>query len=543
MKFIVCVLPGLLFFFNAGARLFPAENQVLKQTQVMFEWNEVAQCDKYQIYIYKKDDQEHPVLSQFTASLAFLVYKELQFNQLYIWKYLGYSAGKLVFASKAMNFETRLETPFSPRFLKITTPVNEKESAAECIFLDGIGAAINYKGEIIWQLSNPVFENSQKKQFRNIQINPQGNITTLSQAEFYEFDHNGNMLWKTDKTAFFSNDTVEYYHHDAKRLKNGDYLLCSYRFEHETCAHNPAKICIVKYGSLVQLSPAGKLTWSWSEKNHVPDTDTYQNANAGNDKIPGNHLNGFDIDEASGLVLLSFRDNNRIIMINRYTGKVVLELRPKIKKDLEFYGQHSPLFINGNSFVFYNNNIQIQNYKDSVFNAGVIRIRFNKDFNFEKTWEYVYTTPEMPYGSTGKEGYVQELPGGNYLVGIGGHNHIIEVTPARQIVWKAIILGIDKKGGEWEEISSYRNHLYSSLYPRYFTIQTKPVPGKNILKINNDGTDDDEYEVFLKGKKNVLLKTVKIKAGKSITIKPVQKKAILLVKPKGVAGIYREGIF
>lgn len=535
----------LLIFstFKASARTYPYENQVLKQTQVMFEWDEVAQCDNYQLYIYNKTQPGKTVVSMRTSSLAILVYEGLEFNQSYTWHYEAYSKGRLVFTGKTMNFETSMDARFSPRYLNIATPVNEKKNTSECIFLDGIGAAINYKGEVIWQLSNPVFENSQKKQFRNMQISPQGSITTLSLSEFYELDRESNILWKTDKAAFFSNDTVEYYHHDAKRLNNGDYLLCSYRFEKEQCAHYPAKKCIVKYGSLVQLSPAHRLTWSWSEKNNVPDADTYRNADTANDKIPGNHLNGFDIHEPSGLILLSFRDNNRVMMINRNTGKVVLDLQPKKRKYLEFYGQHSPLFINEGSFVFYNNNMQIQNYKDSVFNAGVIRIDFRKnDFTYKKAWEYVYATADMPYGSTGKEGYVQLLPNGNYLIGIGGHNQIIEVTPGKHMVWKAVITALEKKENTWNEISSYRNHFYSSLYPRYFTIQTKHLPGKNVLKINNDGTENDEYEIYLKGKKNTLLKTVKIKAGKSgsIVLNLQGNSNPVLVKPKGVEGISRE---
>ena len=105
-----------------------------------------------------------------------------------------------------------------------------------------------------------------------------------------------------------------------------------------------------------------------------------------------------------------------------------------MNKNLYFYGQHSPKFIDDNTFVFYNNNLQITSFRDSIFNASIIKVKFGKKFNFTKEWEYEYKNNSFLQGSSGKEGYVQLLPNGNYLIGVGGHNNLIEVTENKKIV-------------------------------------------------------------------------------------------------------------
>jgi hypothetical protein len=538
-----------LFQISIQAAIWPANGDTLFQTQVMFQWNEIAFCDQYRLTIETNDlatGLPQNVSDHKMNSLALLVSNCLEPGKKYEWMYRAYQSGILRYTSPRFTVYISASLKKEQNGLVFSIPINKKKETADCIILDGCGAAINYSGNLVWQLKETAIREKQKGiAFRNMEINPQGNISLLVQNSFYETNLQGKILWQAIPSGIVSNDSIEYYHHDGKRLKNGNYLVCSFRMEKESCYHDPEHTCNVKYGTLLELDSLNRLVWWWNEKGHVLPADVYLKNAPGTFDITGSHLNGFDINETTNKILMSFRDNNRIIMIDKNSGNVLADLKPGIYPGIVYNGQHSPVFLNNNQWLFYNNNLQRgREVEGEVVNASIIKIKFEPRKKPEKFWEYICSSDSFPAGTTGKEGYCQPLQNGNYLVCMGGLNRLFEMTPKGNVVWECFTKQINSKDKKIEPFTNYRAHQYSSLYPLFFTVQQlqKKVTGRTEIKINNDGSDEQEFEILLKGKKNKQLQIVSIKAGKSNSFHMVKtkKKQLLLIKPVGVNGFYKE---
>lgn len=526
---------------------FPADNALLYQTQVMFQWDEITGADFYRFTLYAAAEKQEPLFVKDINSLALLVTDKLQAGGNYAWQFEAVKNNKVFYTSQLYNFTISILLNTDTAGLKFQFTVNTKKNLNACIFLDGCGAAINYAGQLVWKMNEAALKKEEPAiLYRNIELNSQGQLSFIVQSSFYETDLAGNILWKAPLKSVTSNETVETYHHDGRRLKDGNYLIASYRYEVEPSLLAANEKCKIRYNTLLLFSPQNKLLWWWNEKGHVKPEDLYLKSTKGSYEVPGTHLNGFDLTKNEQKIILSFRDNNRMIIIDRQTGHVLQDIKPNVKNKFSFGGQHSPVFINENKFVFYNNNLTKEDKEaDTVLYASVIAVKNTKN-KWSKDWEYVCKSDSFPNGTTGKEGYCQPLPNGNFLICAGGKNWLLEVTPQKKIVWECYPVKSDEKGAQ-VPLSSYRAHLYSSLYPNFFTVQyqlaDKINTGKKFIKINNDGTDDDRYEVILE-QEGIIKKLVpvSIKAGQSKLVYlpafPFNNKLIftVTVKPFGVEG-------
>lgn len=541
---IICIIVS---FKTATTQVFPSNYDTLHSIQVIFQVNEHQKCTKYRILIYDKNNTL--IHEKSISSLAYLSTDLLEFDKGYYWTYEGFYNNKKIYSSPNFQFfingYTKNDT--SLYRYKVTKQDNFNNNLG-IVFLDGNGTAINKFGKVIWQHKSFIKNEDRHIAFRNINLTPQGEVVYLEQNNFECETIHGKKIFSANKKSVFSNDINEHYHHDGIKLKNGNYLISSYRFESSSNLRSANDNGKLQYGTILELSKDNKLLWSWNEKDYTSNKEYLKLKSEGETTFPGNHLNGFDYDSNTGDLIVSFRDNNRLVKTNKKTNRLLYNIYPTQSNDLYFTGQHSPMFSlkNSNSFYFYNNNLnrtkkKEQDREEQVQNATIIEMKeMLKDSIPVKVWEYEIACDSFPNGTTGKEGFVQPLQNGNLIVCQGGGNRIFELTKSKEIIWECFTYNFSKNSNKWEPFTNYRCRYYSSLYPRYFTVQHKLPNFKNQIKINNDGTDDDEYEVILVGNPNKILKTIKIVAGKSAVIQLKPNEKSLLIKPKGIEGLDKE---
>lgn len=545
---------ALSFFMNieVNGEIKPSNNSSINQTQVLFEVDELPQADTYKLYITNTDHPENS-FEITTQSLACLIRSGFSFGQKYSWYYEAISGNKVIYKSQIYHFTITTHFLVSPK--NFHYKISNADSSLfnnNLIFLDNIGVVINRKGEPVWYMPADSVASDHLPQYRNMTISKTGTITFFRKDECYETDLTGRVLWMAPNDGKISGDKTEYYHHDFLKLNDGNYLTCSYKYDTSAGIKTDKNFNKVRYNTLILYNKAGEPIWWWNEKKHITDADIVNASGGSKDIINGTHLNGFIADEKRGIYILSFRNSSTLCGIDKKTGDIVFSLCGKDKKVIQngiaFNGQHSPVITSEDNLVVYNNNVEAKNTgeKPPYPSVLLLSVPVSTKFSILKLWEYECVMPDYPEGLSGKEGYAEQLSNKNILICIGGANKIMEVTPQKKKVWEMNCEVYDSAQKKWVGFNNYRTHSTSSLYPWYFTVQQPAkfnTGNKVTLKINNDGSENDVYEIIIHYKnKTKKLTPVAINAFQSKTISfdgaPYRSTAgySITIKPVGVEG-------
>lgn len=541
------------------AAIRPANNSILNFTQVLFEVEDQPEADTYRLFISNSVSPEKKFQIT-TTSLACMLRDSLQFGQRYQWYYEALKAGNPVFKSSLYSFSIAnnfLIDKSNFRFQVINS--TEGFIKTSLFLLDNTGIAINRKGEPVWYMpvDSPALD--KMPQYRNLNITKTGSFTYLKEDKCFEKDISGNILWQAPNDGKVSGDKTEYYHHDFLKPTDSTYLTCSYRYDTSMALMQEDESSRVRYNTVILYHKSGKVLWSWNEKKHITDDEIAKASGKAKGILNGTHMNGFAFNEKQGLYVFSFRNSNTLLGVNNKTGAVNFKIcgteKQNLAKGIGFNGQHSPVFTRDGQLLLYNNNMEQQPGAQQPTYPSVLLLELpgKGKTGLKKIWEYVCKLKDYPDGLVGKEGYAEQLPDKNILISLGGSNKIIEVTPENKIVWELNCELYNSQEKKWTGFNNYRVHPISSLYPYYFTVQ-QPAPlnadKKITLKINNDGSEDDQYEVVINYKNGIKkLPAIPIKAyqsktvsfdpspyknnnGYTITIKPVhvEGKSIVITK-------------
>ena len=523
------LIPALLACISAAASISPVPGAELNYTQVLFEYPETKNADRYIITI-ENDGNGATVLTRTNTTLAFMVDSGFQFGSRYRWYYKAFRNQQLLFTSEVYRFSigsTFQTGSFWFRALaEETDPAQYKKGI---IFLDYMAVAINRKGEPVWYL--PVNQDSLEKQkTRNIKLTSAGTITYLDNTDCFERDLSGAVLWKAPSDGRVSGDQQEYYHHDFFKMEDGTYLTSGYRFVRERNLVDTNQPCRIRYNTLIQYKKNGDISWVWDESKHVNKKVIWGDNGPYADEVTGTHLNGVAYYPPDDAFILSFRDNSSVLKISHATGKVLYNLGDSLRKyypsKVPFSGQHGPSLLRNGGIVVYNNNLE-RSGKDAGPSYPVIRVFSQPSAKKQSAlaWEYECVSAKYPDGIRGKEGYASQLPySDNLLVCMGGANFIFEVTPAKKVVWQCAFQRYDEANAQWVDVNNYRCSYAASLYPCYFTLQHGRYNKQqnNIsFTLNNEGTENDRYTVSFsnhKGQAAGKPQTVSIPAGNNRSV-------------------------
>jgi hypothetical protein len=425
----------------------------------------------------------------------------LEFGKSYQWHYLAYNKKNLVFTSEDFKFSILRHYLVDTALYKCEPVISKKGYFNnDIIFLDHLGIAIDREGKPVWFLPSSPTDGTMEPNFRNLRMTNNGTVTFQTNDDCFESDINGNTLWKAPNDGMVSGEKREFYHHDFRKLKDGSYLTTSYQYINQPNYYNPDLQSRVRYNTLIQYDDRGRVIWSWNEKDHVDKSALYKRTDVNATEVEGTHLNGFDIDEKENTVVMSFRNNSSIIKIDKYSGKIIYNLAEYGAESGTakpwFARQHGPVFLPNHRLLIYNNNV-FDTTKGVSFPKVMIITEPKDRMPPEIVWEYECSSDHFPKGITGKEGYAIPLSNGNIFVCVGGANFAFEVTPSKEIVWESYFEKFDQEKKEWIGFSNYRCNSSSSLYPKYFTLQTIANSRKNAVsfQLNNEGTDADYFQL------------------------------------------------
>ncbi|MER3497233.1 MAG: hypothetical protein C4308_00650 [Chitinophagaceae bacterium] len=231
------------------------------------------------------------------------------------------------------------------------------------IFLDYRGIAIDRTGKPVWYFPFRSADGQIDPKFRNLRLTKQGTLIMLNDSLCYETDRQGKTLWVSPNVGAVSGDEKEHYHHDFMKLDDGTYLTCSYRYETEPNLYNPALLCRVRYNTLIQYDPTGKIIWTWNEKDHVTRDFIFGVYQPTDTLVYGTHMNAIDYDAKNDAFVMSNRHNSSLVKIDRKTGKVIYQIgvydNQKKARGLQplFLHQHGMVQLPDNKLLIYDNNV------------------------------------------------------------------------------------------------------------------------------------------------------------------------------------------
>ena len=203
------------------------------------------------------------------------------------------------------------------------------------------------------------------------------------------------MNWRTGETI--TTFPVPRDTHDIDFVGNGTYVIAD-KYESRIYEYRPA---------------TDEIVWEYRFANHFPPTagDGIENDYT--------HLNDVDRVKNGTAYLVSPREFDRVLLINRSTKEVVWTLGEQGNETILDH-QHNPALLSTNPptvLVADSENNRVVEYKRT-------------DGEWERTWLY----DNWPW--TGWVRDADRLPNGNTLIVASGRGRLLEVTPSGEMVWK-----------------------------------------------------------------------------------------------------------
>ena len=498
------ILSFAFFSLATTAQIFPTDKLALRYTQIMFEYTQVPNAEVYKIEIAKNSSTsfgENIIYSAKDSSIAHLVDHGLEFGKSYKWRYLAYASDKQIFKSKEFTFDI-IKTNLISDFKANVTSYDSTKYLKGLILLDN-GVVIDRAGNLI------LVTDSFGVEKRDFSLTNLGTLTYVQTVTAYEKTLNGDLIWKT-KELKTEKETINSYHHDLIKLKNGNYLvMCKVvEFNNPNFRKNLDE-------AIVELDSKNNIVWLWKECVEISDTS----------HIKKTHLNSIFLNEERDKLFVSARDINTIFRIDRKTSKIESCIGTLLNADSEhypqnlFYGQHAAQLLDNGNILLFNNNTKLgKNSTTSIMEINHPGPK-KKAVMDEFVYIYEFDNPEENYCAKG--GDVNKLTNGNYLISSSANNRNFEISPTRKIVWQCRPEKYDTTAKRWVPAGSYRINYVKSLYPYYYSVTWNYNKSKiNGFKITNEGSLDDVYDIVMKDSKGKILKqnTITVSSNKTISI-------------------------
>jgi hypothetical protein len=280
-------------------------------------------------------------------------------------------------------------------------------------------------------------------------------------------------------------------------LPNGNLLVAGNR----TVQVNTGDTVVAgRFGVIAEYNRHGQLKWRWDSYNYFRQEDLLFKKTPDGKPDISTHLNAFEFADSGRTVYAGFRDMNRIVKVDRITGKAVASYGSPMPsgeaptgKDF-FNKQHDiTLLRNGNLAVFNNDSIGVPGIISSVVIFTQVSAPGEQS---QIVWEFPCKWDSLTSGKSEKGGSIDELPNGNYLINMGSLHRCIEITPDKKIVWDVIEEYYNADSAAYLPYRQYRSHYVSSLYPCWFSSTVTKNNSKSVsVDIVNEGTEPDGYSV------------------------------------------------
>jgi Arylsulfotransferase (ASST). len=454
----------LLLLFTPGllqARIIPAEGSVINYRLAGFTASSLGSAQYYRLQIAKgihhadKDFEKNIIISVEDTSRQ-MIQLLPEFGKSYTWRISSLNtknSKKALQTTPLYHFATGAvpEVDTSKNRLRILNAASLHKDML--LITDNMAVIYNMLGEPVWYLPELKDASEKNMRYRDLKPTAFGTFTALCSDGIYEFDYQGNILWRGPLNKTPRIEGVEYYHHDFTRLHNGHYMVLTNELLKKSQsagqANNKDSIINVVAGAIVEYDSTGKIVWQWSSSDKFTDEEYFSIGPIKGKPGPNTHMNGFWFDDKSKEVYISFRNINTVMKISYPSGRVIC--RYGFDKPY-FKGQHTPTLSSDGELFLFNNNTTARELGGISY---VTRFAIN-GCNLDKQWEFGCDIDTTTNAGTMIGGSAAELPDGNMLVCVGNTGRIFIVSRQKQVVWNAVAENKLDGNEQWVPSSEYR---------------------------------------------------------------------------------------
>ncbi len=256
--------------------------------------------------------------------------------------------------------------------------------------------------ETIWEYSGG--EPDQDVLYYDVDPLPNGDLLFVEQITG-DAAHAIRMDWRTDTVV--ERFEVPLDTHDVDYLGDGEYVVAD-KYHHRAYVYDVE---------------TASITWEYNFSAHYPeypkagDDPSSQRSGAGG----YTHLNDVDAVDDGSAFLLSPRNFDRVVLVNRSTKETVWELGEQDAHGI-IHAQHNPALLSRNPPTVL--------VADSE-NDRVVEYRRRPNGSWDLVWEY--------RGNLHWPRDADRLPNGNTLIVDTFGQRVVEVTPDREVVWEMTV--------------------------------------------------------------------------------------------------------
>lgn len=430
---------------SAAARnvVIPGKSDTVNYTHVLFELPDNKDAEMYEVQLTSLGKKNF--VTGRSRNNFVLVQSGLAFNTAYAWQYFCYGKnGQLIGQSEPARLYIQGTWHGDIGQYRNTVAINKNKEYADGYITLDYGVIIDRAGLVVWTFPPGKFGT-----VRDLHLTKDGTLTFLWNNFAYETDLRANVLWKSPDSI--PNYKLPDYHHEFRKLDNGNFLCMARRVKHGEDDN-------IHYSIVFEIDRNNRVKWYWDEKQHYAHDTNFH----------GTHMNAAYYDEEHNKLYLSHRDLSSIARVDVATGRIDYSIGYDYGNDVPYYlndwfsRQHAINLDAGGNLLFFNNNGPGKTKPSSVMRISQPRGKRPPHVK----WEYIFNFSDSNYNFAPKMGGVIPMPGGNFLVGLGGNNRVIEVNKEKKIVWQTDAERYDSAAARFIPMPpGYRAAFAPAIYP------------------------------------------------------------------------------
>ncbi len=484
-------------FAPVSAQIHPENHADLFQTHLLFQWESVVNADTYILEITENESQK--LFLKDTLPLPGTFVKNLIWGKSYKWQFVAFSNGKKIFTGPVRYFSIHYNYKINPSIYRHKITKKSLYSDSMYILVDNPGIIMDLDGNPVW-----FYPDTNVARVFNLQILPNGNVAALKPKGVKSANENlvleeltltGKKIWQAPNAAGISGDTTEFYHHDFQKRSNGNYLVAGNEFAKMRIENSTTDIYI-RYGTIIEYSPAGEVQWAWNSKTYLKNEDLFIEGMKDNPS----HLNSLWLDEKTNHLWVSFRYLNRVIVIDRNNGKIIASYGKKMPSgEARFFAniaaQHSAKPLHHEKFMMvYDNRLGVG--KDTVSRILILELPQGSDSVVKEKYSFPLQMHGRRQSWSESKGDLDQISDSLYLADMGSLPRTVIIDTTKGIVWQCEHESRLYTGERWAGVEeNYRADWSRTLYPQRWSVTV----GKGDKKVKTSKYPLVLYNFGLKG--------------------------------------------